>query len=66
MKERRNRRDRRVNNPRQGLPPYYTRGARDRRQNRADATRHHGEEIHREPATLDMFKECAYPGCDQA
>jgi hypothetical protein len=55
MKERRKRRDRRVNPPRQGLPPYYSRGTRDRRQNHAD-------DIRREYATLDMFMDYSHPG----
>ncbi len=66
MKERRKRRDRRVNTPRQGMPPYYTRGVRDRRQHDVSMARSQPEEFHREPATLDMFTEYTHPGCDPA
>jgi hypothetical protein len=66
MKERRKKIDRRVNPPRQGLPPYYSRGARDRRQLRTNAAMHRAEEKHREPDTLDLFKGCVYPGPDPA
>jgi len=62
MNERRKRRDRRVNPPRQGLPPYYSRGMRDRRQNHAEAARSHADDIRREYTTLDMFRDYTHPG----
>ena len=63
MNERRKRRDRRLNPPRHGLPTYYTRGERDRRQQHAQA-KCHGQETHPEYATLDMFREYAHPGLE--
>jgi hypothetical protein len=66
MKDRRKRPDRRVTAPKQGLPPYYTRGCKDRRQIHAAAPAPRAEKTHREPATLDVFGDSRRPACDQA
>jgi hypothetical protein len=66
MKERRKRPDRRVTAPKQGLPPYYTRGGRDRRQKHTTTPRQHTQETHRESATLDLFRDYPRPASDQA